>query len=99
GKWLAFLGEDPKSDQEEKDEKERRDQIVRDADLKYSRLYVLPAEGHSVDAEPRRITGEGNVHIADFDWLPDSSGFVVRQVRGPRADEVGYGPSDLLEFP
>ena len=79
GKAIAFLMTDPKTDDEEKADKEKRDARVVDEDLKLTRLYVVPvekdADGQAAGAqadrradEPRQPGGP-----ADFAWSPDGA--------------------------
>lgn len=44
GKWIAFLMTAPKSEEEEKADKEKRDARVVDDALKLTRLYVIPVD-------------------------------------------------------
>jgi len=95
GEWIAFIGTDPETEDEEKRKKERRDEIVADANIKFGRLFVVPAAG----GEPRRITPEGEIHVASYDWAPDGSGVAALMVRTPRADDLYHGPAEIAFYP
>lgn len=94
GASIAFVGKDPKTEEEEQREKDRRDEIVRDRNLKYGRLYTVPAEG----GEPRLISRQGETHVLTFDWLPDASGLIAVHVPSPLADDEGAGPSEIVHY-
>ncbi len=70
GRWLAFLTA-REGDEPEDDEP--------DDDPK-SQVYLLPMDGGGGEAEKLTAAPEG---VADYDWLPDSSG-IVYLAREPR---------------
>ena len=73
GRSLAFTMTDPKSEDEEKNDKARNDFRWVDENLKMSRLYVLPVkkDGNG-KREPRKLT-TSNYNVDGFDWSADSS--------------------------
>jgi dipeptidyl aminopeptidase/acylaminoacyl peptidase len=73
GKSVAFVMADPKSEDEEKAAKEKRDARVIDADEKLARLYVVPVDRNSEGKRPLKRLTEGPIHVTDLDWSPDSS--------------------------
>jgi dipeptidyl aminopeptidase/acylaminoacyl peptidase len=73
GKSVAFVMADPKSEDEEKASKEKRDARVIDADEKLARLYIVPVEKDSDGKRPLKRLTEGSTHVTDLDWSPDSS--------------------------
>jgi dipeptidyl aminopeptidase/acylaminoacyl peptidase len=93
GTHIAFLGKDRKSKERRRAEKKRKDQIVRDRDFLFDRLYVIEREG----GDRRLLSREGETHVADLDWLPDSSAVVALHLRTPLADEW-QGPSDVVRY-
>jgi dipeptidyl aminopeptidase/acylaminoacyl peptidase len=93
GRWIAFLRTDPKGDDEEKAEKEKRDVKVIDENLKRIRLCVAPAEKDALGRRPVRVLTPGEMSIGhvesagDFGWSPDSRRIVFDHQPRPYADE------------
>lgn len=76
GSRIAYTMTDPKTDDEEKNDKGRNDFRWVDENLKMSRLYVLPvAKDANGKREPRKLTTE-NYNIGSFDWSPDGKTIV-----------------------
>lgn len=99
GRHLAYLMADPKSEEEEKAEKEKRDVYLVHQEFKYSHLYVIPfeADEHG-ERESRRIT-EGDLHVTDFDVSPDGERFVVAHQPDPRLNTSFFeGDLSLVPF-
>ena len=67
GDKIAFLMTDPKTEQEEKDEKEKRDVILVDQNFKYSHIYLKSFLAKKDTSMASRIT-DGNYHITNFNW-------------------------------
>lgn len=87
GKTIAFTMSDPKTDEEEKAEKEKRDARVVDQDIKQVRLYVVPVEPDSAGKRTaRKLTG-GDYSVADFDWSPDGKTIAFSHTPTPKADD------------
>ena len=82
GKKIAFLAPDPKTDAEEKKEKEKDDARVADKDDKHARLWLVSAAG----GEAKAIT-EPRWQIKEFAWLPSGDRIVVRATDHPESDE------------
>lgn len=95
GAWISFIGTDPETEEEEQRKKDRRDEIVADENIKFGRVYVIPATG----GEPVRVSPDGNTHCAGYDWAPDSSGVGAWMVATPKADDIASGPGDITFFP
>ena len=102
GRSIAFLMPDPKTEAEERAERERDDALVVDDHPKFSRLYRLevePSEGHV--RQVRRLTN-GAVHCGSsqggraFDWSPDSKSIVYTVQPSPKVDD--WVKSDLALF-
>jgi dipeptidyl aminopeptidase/acylaminoacyl peptidase len=76
GKSVAFVMPEPKSEDEEKADKEKRDARVIDEHDRLAGLYVVPI---AKDKDGKRSTRElntGKVHVTGLDWSPDSSAIV-----------------------
>jgi dipeptidyl aminopeptidase/acylaminoacyl peptidase len=71
GKLIAYTVTDPKSADEEKADKERRDAYVVDENYKFNRLHVL-----NLDDRKARVLNAGVTHISGFNWSPNSRDIV-----------------------
>ncbi len=90
GKWLAFTMTDPKTEDEEKNDKGRNDFRWIDENTKLARLYVTPlVKGADSKRDVRKLTSVDR-HVTSFDWSPNGSRIVFAHVTGPLAD---YWPS------
>src|SRR6185295_8303881 len=73
GRWIAFTMIDPKTEEEEKNDKAKNDFRWVDENLKLSRLYVLAIKKDANgNREPRKLTAD-NYNVGGFDWSPDGS--------------------------
>ena len=87
GKLIAFVMADPKTEDEEKADKEKRDARIVDEDFKLARLYVVPVEKNDEGGrEPRRLTN-GVMHVTGLDWSPDGSAIAFSHQRTPKVFE------------
>ena len=87
GRWLAYSSSDPKSDDEEKNDKGRNDYRWVDDNLKMSRLYVVSlAKDANGKREPRKLTSD-NRQVSEFDWSPDGSSIVFSHVKSSGAND------------
>src|SRR5215813_1307320 len=73
GRSIAFTMTDPKTEDEEKNDKARNDFRWVDENLKMSRLYVFALEKDANGKrEPRKLT-TNNYNVDSFDWSPDGT--------------------------
>src|SRR5690349_7756576 len=87
GRWIAYTTTDPKTEEEEKNDKGRNDFHWVDENLKMSRLYVIPVEKDANGKrEPRRLT-TGTYNVGDFDWSADGSHIVFTHSKTPGAND------------
>ncbi|MEI6432745.1 MAG: hypothetical protein WCP07_11225, partial [bacterium] len=91
GQQIAFLMTDPKTEDEEKNEKSKNDWRYENEDLKYSRLYVVPVEKDANGKrEFRKLTAEdynvGALAEGPFDWSPDGKRIAFVHMEGITAD-------------
>lgn len=93
GDAIAFLMKDPKTEEEEKNEKEKKDVIMVDQNFKYSHLYVKQFESGLDTSKAERIT-EGEYDITSFDWAPDGSQIVFSHSNEPTIN-ARYNSGDL----
>jgi dipeptidyl aminopeptidase/acylaminoacyl peptidase len=87
GKSIAFVRPDPKTEEEEKADKEKRDARVVDEDLKLARLFVMPVEKNDKgERAAKQITG-GRMHVTGFDWSPDGASIAFSHQETPKVFE------------
>ena len=91
GKQIAYTMADPKTEQEEKDEKAKNDARVVDENVKMTHLWVIPVvkDGQG-KREPRQVTkGQFCVGGGDaaWDWSPDGKTVVFSHVPTLKADD------------
>jgi len=103
GTSIAFVMPDPKTDAEERAERERNDAVVVDEHPKFSRLYMVEidsAPGHV--RQVRRLTS-GPAHVGSgqpgrvFDWSPDSQRIAYTVQPSPRVDDWLLSDIALLD--
>ena len=82
GNQIAFIAPEPKSDNDDKKEKEKDDARVVDRDSRPARLWVLDVETRKV----RRLTS-APWRISEARWLPDGTGFIVIGTDRPESDQ------------
>ena len=82
GSRIAFLLTDPKTDEEEAAEKEKRDARVVDEDLKLIRLCVVRVDKDGSGKRPVKVLTPGEMSVGNvgdpgrFDWSPDGRSLV-----------------------
>jgi len=93
GSQIAYLMTDPKTDAEEKADREKRDAFVVNESQKRSRMYVIPVNANAEGKRPvRRLTG-GDLHVGgllggrNFDWSPDGTRIVFTHQPTPLVDD------------
>lgn len=87
GKWIAFTMTDPKTDDEEKNDKAKNDFRWVDENIKMSRLYVMPvAKDANGKREPRKLTAM-NRSVTGFNWSPDGKTIVFNHVSTPSPND------------
>jgi len=82
GKQIAFLAGEPKTEDEEKREKDKADMHVADRDEKHARLWSMDIASRKV----QQIT-KAPWRVQEFDWIPGRSGFVVKATNRPESDQ------------
>jgi dipeptidyl aminopeptidase/acylaminoacyl peptidase len=103
GKRIAFLLTDPRSEDEEKAEKEKRDARVVGEDVKRIRLAFVAAEKDAEGNRPlRRLTaGEASVGNVEgpghFDWSPDGRWIAFDHQPTPHADDWGKADVSIVD--
>jgi dipeptidyl aminopeptidase/acylaminoacyl peptidase len=94
-KSIAFLMRDPKTDEEEKADKEKRDWRTIDENVKMARLHVAPVEkGADGKRTPRKLTTAA-YSVTGFDWSPNGRAIAFEHQRSPSAND--WVTSDLSQ--
>ena len=87
GRWIAYTMADPKTEEEEKNDKAKNDFRWVDENLKMARLYLLPVgKDASGKREPRKLTTE-NYNVGAFDWSPDGSRIAFSHTKSAVAND------------
>jgi dipeptidyl aminopeptidase/acylaminoacyl peptidase len=82
GKQIAFLAPEPKTDQEDKKEKDKDDARVADRDEHLARAWLLDVESGKV----RQLTS-GAWRVNEIEWAPDGTRLIVSATDHPESDE------------
>ena len=97
GRSIAFTMTDPKSEEEEKNDKAKNDFRWVDENLKMSRLYVLATQKDADGKrEPRKLT-TGNYNVDEFDWSADSSRIAFSHTKTPVANDWTSSDVSIIE--
>src|SRR5215212_526895 len=97
GRSIAFTMTDPKTEEEEKNDKGKNDFRWIDENVKLARLYVLPVQKDANGKrEPRKLTTE-NYHVEDFDWSSDGSRIAFGHVKSPLANDWTTSDVSIVE--
>ncbi|HKN75125.1 MAG TPA: S9 family peptidase [Candidatus Acidoferrum sp.] len=82
GKQIAFLAPDPKSDAEEKKDKDKDDARVVDKDDKQPRLWLL-----TLATSETKSLSDSKWEISDLVWLPGGDRIIVSATDHPESDQ------------
>jgi dipeptidyl aminopeptidase/acylaminoacyl peptidase len=82
GKQIAFLASEPKTDAEDKKEKDKDDARVVDRDDKLRRVWLLDPES----GKSRQVTS-GRWRVGEAEWLPYGNGMIVVATDHPESDQ------------
>ena len=97
GRSIAFTMTDPKTEDEEKNDKGRNDWRWIDENVKLARLYVLSIQKDANGKrEPRKLTSE-NYQVEDFDWSSDGSRIAFGHVKSPGANDWTTSDVSIVE--
>jgi dipeptidyl aminopeptidase/acylaminoacyl peptidase len=97
GQSIAFTMTDPKTDDEEKNDKAKNDFRWVDENLKMSRLYVLALQKDaSGKREPRKLTTE-NYNIGGFNWSGDGSRIAFSHTKTSGANDWTTADVSIIE--
>ncbi len=93
GRLVAFLMAEPKTEDEEKAEKEKRDWKVVDENDRPTRVYVVPIEADAAGKRAVRALSPAKANVGDgdgsgdFDWSPDSRQIAFAHQPTTKADD------------
>jgi dipeptidyl aminopeptidase/acylaminoacyl peptidase len=97
GRSIAFTMSDPKTEEEEKNDKGRNDFRWVDENVKLARLYVLPIQKDANGKrEPRKLT-TANYHVETFDWSGDGSRIAFSHVKSPVVNDWPTSDIEIVE--
>lgn len=97
GRTIAFAMTDPKSDDEEKNDKGRNDFRWMDENTKYARIYVVPVEkAANGKREAHRLTAVDR-HVTAFDWSPDGKKIVFSHVKSSLVDHWPTADASVVD--
>ena len=82
GKQIAFVAPEPKTDDEEKKEKDKDDAHVVDKDDKPAGLWLLDVESHKA----RALIGKP-WQVGEVEWLPADDRLIISATDHPESDE------------
>jgi dipeptidyl aminopeptidase/acylaminoacyl peptidase len=86
GRSIAYIMADPKTEEEEKNDKAKNDFRWVNENMKMARLYVIPVQKDaSGKREPRKLTSE-NYNVGEFDWSPDGRSIAFGHTKSPVAN-------------
>jgi dipeptidyl aminopeptidase/acylaminoacyl peptidase len=88
---------DPKTEDEEKNDKGKNDFSWVDENVKVARLYVLAIQKDANGKrEPRKLT-TANYHVEDFNWSGDGSRIAFSHVKSPVVNDWPTSDVDIVE--
>ena len=96
GKRIAFIMIDPLSEQEEKDNKEKRDMVVYD-EYKNGHLYTVALQKNEKGTYPIKRLTSGDFHVTELNWSPDSKTVAFTHQINPSLDL--WTTSDISTVP
>jgi dipeptidyl aminopeptidase/acylaminoacyl peptidase len=87
GKQIAFLAPDPKTEAEEKKEKDKDDARVVDKDDKHARVWLLdvPSAG-GANPDPRAMT-QATWKVNSLAWMPSGDQLILEATDRPELDQ------------
>ena len=92
GSGFVFTARDPRTPEEDKARKDKRDAIEFQQNLKYSRLYLFKMG----EKEPEKLT-EGDFHVTGFSVSPDGKSIAFSSAPTPLINDL-RSKSDLKLF-
>ena len=97
-RWLAYTTPDPKTEEEEKNDKGKNDFRWIDENFKMARLYLLPIQKDANGKRESKKLTTGNYHVEDFDWSNDGSRIAFGHVKSPVANDWPSSDVSIIEI-
>ena len=97
GRSIAYAMTDPKTEEEEKNDKAKNDFRWVDENVKMSRLYVIPVQKDAAGKREARKLTTGNYTVGGFDWSPDGARIVFSHSRSPVANDWPTSDVSVVE--
>ena len=98
GSKIAYTMTDPKTEEEKRREREKRDVHVVDEEHRFTHLYTTDvAEADDSTRQVQRLTA-GDFHIRSFDWSPDGQTLVFAHQPTPDIND-GFLEADISTVP
>jgi len=99
GERLAYTMNDSVTEEEEKNNKEKKDALVVDENFKYAHLYVIPIAKDAKGERPVQRLTRGEFHVGNFDWSPDGKWLAFDHQVTPRVNDwptttISLAPAD-----
>lgn len=98
GRSIALTMADPKSEEDEKNDKAKNDSRWVDEDVKMSRLYVLPVQKDAAGKREVRKLTTANYNVTGFDWSVDGSRIAFSHTKTPGANDWTTSDVSLVEI-
>jgi dipeptidyl aminopeptidase/acylaminoacyl peptidase len=83
GSRIAFMAQEPRTDEQEKKQRSGDDEHVIDSEPP-ARLWIVDVASQTV----QQIT-KGNWAVRDFEWMPDGKGFLASATDHPNDEHLG----------
>src|SRR4030095_2973954 len=99
GRSIAFTMADPKTEDEEKNDKAKNDFRWVDENFKMTRLYLLPLQKDAHGKREARTLTTENYNVAGFDWAPDGPRIVFSHTKTPGANDWTTSDVSIVEVP
>ena len=96
-RWLAYTTPDPKTEEEEKNDKGKNDFRWIDENIKMARLYLLPIQKDANGKRESKKLTTANFHVEDFDWSRDGSRIAFGHVKSPLANDWPSSDVSIIE--
>jgi dipeptidyl aminopeptidase/acylaminoacyl peptidase len=96
-RWLAYTTPDPKTEEEEKNDKAKNDFRWIDENFKMARLYLLPIQKDANGKRESKKLTTASYHVEDFDWSNDGSRIAFGHVKSPVANDWPSSDVSIIE--
>ncbi|MBN1291617.1 MAG: S9 family peptidase [Candidatus Latescibacteria bacterium] len=99
---IAYTMDNPETEKEKQNKKEKRDMQILDTNYKYSHLYTATVSNETDNPRKVQRLTAGDFHVMTFDWSPDGRTIVFGHQPNPSPDEwlqsdIACVPSDSGE--